>query len=569
MDALKETLLQLFIAYLPAFTFQIYLMKPARIARAYLYMGMFSIISVFLCMFFSFYYFEETSQPFDFRLIPYVIGILYGGYRLGAVIVLLYVLILFGFDLSQQVYPFWSDALMYLTPFLFLYIKRFRAADSSMRMLIVMNFALFGILLYTIFYASALWYHNIVMNSDIILFLGMFGSVFLIASCTVVYFVEVVREKAYLQQGYAALWRQYHQEARKLREVMDTTPLGVFAVDANARITNINQTMIRIIKQHSGQYVERDVIGQAFKELFHKIGMWKSDEVLVSRVLRGEPLQNEVRIVGDRTYHFHTNSMQDENTGEIVGAVGILHDITELVHLRAEMGNMERLSLVGQMAASITHEIRNPMAVVRGFMQLMKQKSAGHMDDYYNIVMEELDRANGIINDFLSLAQNRIVEKEKLHLHDLIHHILPLLWADANLRGQVIELDLQDNVPVLLLNPKEMKQLFLNLARNAMEAMDEKGVLTISTNYHEHLSIIELRVQDTGMGIPDPIKDKLFEPFYTTKTKGTGLGLALCLSIVERHDGTIRVESETGKGTVFIVSFRLQAEAATYRLQSD
>lgn len=179
--------------------------------------------------------------------------------------------------------------------------------------------------------------------------------------------------------------------------------------------------------------------------------------------------------------------------------------------------------------------------------------------------MEELDRANGIINDFLSLAQNRIVEKEQCHLHDIIRELTPLLWADANLRGQTIDLKLEDHVTMLHLNPKEIKQLLLNLSRNAMEAMGEKGVLTIST--HEEGDFVELEVKDTGPGISQKQLEKLFQPFYTTKTKGTGLGLALCQSIVERHHGTIAVDSVEGMGTQFKV--RLRRTVPTYRDHSE
>jgi signal transduction histidine kinase len=232
----------------------------------------------------------------------------------------------------------------------------------------------------------------------------------------------------------------------------------------------------------------------------------------------------------------------------------IIQDITELEMLRSELDNVDRLSLVGQMAASITHEVRNPMAVVRGFLQLMQEKSPESLDHYYRIVLEELDRANSIINDFLSLAQNRIAEKEESQLHDIIHELSPLLWADANLRGQSIEFMLAHDVPKLHLNSKEIKQVVLNLARNGMEAMNEKGVLTLETRLVD--DTVELCVRDTGPGIPRVKQEKLFEPFFTTKAKGTGLGLSMCLSIVERHNGTITIESEEGQGTTFKVAFQ-------------
>ncbi|GJM75595.1 hypothetical protein HMSSN036_78110 [Paenibacillus macerans] len=146
------------------------------------------------------------------------------------------------------------------------------------------------------------------------------------------------------------------------------------------------------------------------------------------------------------------------------------------------------------------------------------------------------------------------MENELCDLHDIIMELTPLLWADANLRGQTIEVKLDEQVPALLLNGKEIKQLILNLARNAMEAMEGKGQLTMETRLAD--SGVELLVTDTGPGIPPSQQAKLFEPFYTTKEKGTGIGLALCLSIIERHRGKISVRSGEGEGTTFTVFFR-------------
>jgi signal transduction histidine kinase len=121
------------------------------------------------------------------------------------------------------------------------------------------------------------------------------------------------------------------------------------------------------------------------------------------------------------------------------------------------------------------------------------------------------------------------------------------------MRGLTIELNLDDRLPPLMLNEKEIKQLILNLARNGMEAMEQNGVLQITASFND--GIAELRVMDNGCGIPNEKLERLFEPFYTTKSRGTGLGLPLCLSIVERHGGQIRVESAEGQGTAFIVTF--------------
>ncbi|WMT41600.1 ATP-binding protein [Paenibacillus sp. D2_2] len=284
-------------------------------------------------------------------------------------------------------------------------------------------------------------------------------------------------------------------------------------------------------------------------------------EIVASRkeqTLEGNVKTSQILQSADRVYYATTSPITKMHTNENIGSVIIIQDITELEALRMELNHVERLGLVGQMAASITHEIRNPMAVVRGFLQLMREKSPASLEHYYRIVMEELDRANGIINDFLSLAQNRVVKMELYRLHEIISELTPLLWADANLRGQSIEVRLDENAPLLMLNHKEIKQLVLNLGRNAMEAMGEKGNLILEMKRQS--DGVELYVTDTGPGIPPAQKERLFEPFFTTKSKGTGLGLSLCLSIMERHGGRINVESEEGLGTTFIVFFPFASE---------
>lgn len=338
----------------------------------------------------------------------------------------------------------------------------------------------------------------------------------------------------------------------ELQKFLDMVPLGMVAVDRGGGIIASNQAFMASLRPMFPHLTSRDI---AERPLFHVLEQLLEKEYIQSIVqtaLQGVETNAEIVRSGSRVYSVSMFPLRRTLRGEITEVIGILHDMTELEKMRTEFSNAERLSLVGQMAASITHEIRNPMAVVRGFLQLMKEKSPEELDHYYRIVMEELDRANGIINDFLSLAQNRVQEKEECHLHDIIHELSPLLWADANLRGQSIELKLGTSIPNLMLNPKEIKQLILNLCRNGMEAMEEKGVLTIETKFIE--DHVEMYIVDTGSGIPKEEQDRLFEPFFTTKSKGTGLGLALCMSIVQRHNGTIVVDSEEGTGTVFTIS---------------
>nr|WP_255570285.1 ATP-binding protein [Cohnella sp. CFH 77786] len=341
--------------------------------------------------------------------------------------------------------------------------------------------------------------------------------------------------------------RKYRGEVRRLQQFIDQAPLVVVILDASGRIVHVNEFALRLIHPVSG----KDVIDQHYRVLRQLMDIDSPSPI--ERVMQGD--ERAVEMVRFRAHTIYTIAcvIKGSPGQSSDGILLIGQDVTELQQLKDELGRMERLSLVGQMAASITHEIRNPMAVIRGFVQLLNERSSAEQQSYFRIVMEELDRANGIINDFLSLAQNRIVEKQPGSLHDVLNEMMPLIYADANMRGQVVELRLTDDIGPLEINSKEIKQLVLNLARNGMEAMPGGGVLRIETV--DLPETVQLRVTDSGVGIPQEKLERLFEPFYTTKTNGTGLGLALCLSIVERHNGIIRVESKVGEGTTFIVNF--------------
>ncbi|WP_229753696.1 two-component system sensor histidine kinase NtrB [Paenibacillus segetis] len=374
----------------------------------------------------------------------------------------------------------------------------------------------------------------------------------LLVSCLFIFIIEGTLEKEKLRDQVIQLSREYFSEAEKLQQMMDAAPLSIILLDGQRCIMAINDTFLQLYRNEH-QWATRD---ELLKQKIDTALVGFETDVIIPQLedaLKGESKSSIVLHNGNKMYITSTSPIKKGYTNEVIGGVIILQDITEVETLRKELNHVERLGLVGQMAAGITHEIRNPMSVVRGFLQLMKEKSPPSLDHYYRIVMEELDRANSIINDFLALAQNRVVNMERCSLHDIIQELTPLLWADANLRGQSIIVSLDEMVPSLYLNTKEIKQLILNLARNGMEAMQEKGQLILETRHTG--TGVELTVKDNGNGIPAVLKENLFEPFYTTKANGTGLGLALCLSIMERHGGSITVESEEGMGTEFIVFF--------------
>jgi len=206
------------------------------------------------------------------------------------------------------------------------------------------------------------------------------------------------------------------------------------------------------------------------------------------------------------------------------------------------------------MAAGIAHEVRNPMTTVRGFLQMFRsnQELTGYTSRF-DLMIDELDRANAIISQFLSLAKNKPVTHKMQNLNSVIETLYPLIQADAFESDTYISLNLHD-IPDVLIDEKEMRQLILNLTSNGLQAMDRGKTLTIKT--YPGKNEVVLAVQDQGAGIDPEIVNKLGTPFLTTKDEGTGLGLAVCYSVAARHNAIIEVKTGT-EGTTFFIRFNV------------
>lgn len=259
------------------------------------------------------------------------------------------------------------------------------------------------------------------------------------------------------------------------------------------------------------------------------------------------PLQNgerycEIRVIPERII-----------AGQVETILVIDRDITDRIGIEEEIARIERLNLIGEMAASIGHEVRNPMTTVRGYLQMMGRKN--EFDKYKSqllLMIDELDRANSIITEFLSLAKNKQIALRMTNLNEVLQTIFPLLQATVFHLGSQVQLCLAD-IPALMLDAKEIRQYILNLVQNAVEAMPMGGLVTIKTLVQE--GQVVLAVCDNGTGIPNHIMERLGTPFNTSKDSGTGLGLAVCYSIAERHNAKICVETGS-TGTSFFMRFK-------------
>lgn len=233
----------------------------------------------------------------------------------------------------------------------------------------------------------------------------------------------------------------------------------------------------------------------------------------------------------------------------------VITDITERLNLEIEMARLDRLDLIGEMAAGIAHEIRNPMTTVRGFLQMMKARPqhTGNQE-YFELMMSELDRANSIITEFLTLSKNQAVELKMDDINVLFKTLFPLIQADAFNHMNDVQMELEE-IPNLMIDQREIRQMILNLARNGIDAMQPGGILSLRTFCVDKEVVLE--VQDQGSGIEPDVLEKLGNPFFTTKENGTGLGLAVCFRIAEKHKARISIKTSS-QGTAFDVHFPIK-----------
>ncbi|MDR4987012.1 ATPase [Bacillus cereus] len=331
----------------------------------------------------------------------------------------------------------------------------------------------------------------------------------------------------------------------KVTSVIESITDGLFTLNNKWEFTYVNKH-----QYFPQRKTAKDVLGKNVWEIFRS----SVDTVMYKEFHRA---------MSERTtVHFEFLSTADEYWHEVIaypyddGICCIFKNITEKKQYEQELKRLSNIELIGQMAAGISHEIRNPMTTVRGFLQLLKEEhNYEQHNKYFNLMIEELDRANSIITEFLSMGNTRKSDLQMLGLNSIIHDIMPLIKIDAYNQNKYIQVDTND-IPELLLNRNEIRQLLINLYRNGLEAMSTGKVLTIST-YKEMQNCVVLAVRDQGKGIRPEVLEKLGTPFYTTKDNGTGLGLGVCYAIAARHNAKIEIQTGS-EGTTFLVKFNYE-----------
>ncbi|MBP3041754.1 PAS domain S-box protein, partial [Bacillaceae bacterium Marseille-Q3522] len=340
----------------------------------------------------------------------------------------------------------------------------------------------------------------------------------------------------------------------KLNSVLESIPDGIFVLNVNGEVQKINKGFEQIFG-----WKENELKGSRLP--LTPPELLKETDLLLSTVISGKTVKNYETVKAHKNGKRINVSMSlspiKGKNGDRVAIVGISRDITEKKKMQEVVHRAEKINLIGQMTASLTHEIRNPMSVIRGFIQLIKEQNLDPDTErqYFELIIAELDRANEMINDFLSLSKSRIVDKRPTDLNEVIRSLYPMISSEGNMAAVTVSFYLQTPLPLILIDSREIKQLILNLVRNSCEAMKSGDKLEIITEHLSMEKVVQLHIRDTGSGIPKEYLEKIFDPYFTSKEGGTGLGLAVCKSICEGHNASLQIESEEGKGTSVIIHF--------------
>lgn len=342
--------------------------------------------------------------------------------------------------------------------------------------------------------------------------------------------------------------RYYEKKARASEEsykkLIDSLPAPVYVTE-NHKFLYVNKAAISMI----GATKLEDILGKSIFDFIvpdYKSRTLERYKQITKEKKPVNTIEYKARRMDGSTFLFEVSSLFIVFGGK-EAVISIGKDITEkMEETERLLQKSEKLALLGQMAAGIAHEIRNPLTSIKGFIQLLKTSTL--KEEYYEIVLSELDRINEIVGEFLVLAKPSAAVYMTQDIKILLKDVITLINNQSLLNNIQIKVEFDNDLPLISCEENQLKQVFLNLLKNAMEAMPKGGNIHVAVKEKE-AGKISIQIIDQGVGIPQERISTLGEPFYTTKEKGTGLGLMTCYKIIEGHNGELNIYSKINEGT--------------------
>ena len=349
-------------------------------------------------------------------------------------------------------------------------------------------------------------------------------------------------------QNYRAVNRAFQSMRSYTQHVVDSMANGLISLDTEGKIVTANRQAFHIL----GLPLETVVEGEVLPTVMN-----------VRDFELSQALEQEERVIEQEFYcstaarenipvSLSASTLTDDE-GQYLGTVLLFRDLSDVKALQEQVKRSERLASLGKLAAGVAHEIRNPLGSLKGFLQYFQRKLELQEQDrsYLTVMVNEVDRLNTVISHLLDFARPKEPVLQPEDAADLAQHVITLIEADLRAKDIQLSLDIGKELPPVKMDRDQMTQVLLNIALNAIQALEHGGSLMIALLQEPDTKHLCISVQDSGTGIGSEELSKIFDPFFSTKKQGSGLGLAIAHSIVENHQGEIFVESEPGKGSRF------------------
>jgi len=332
--------------------------------------------------------------------------------------------------------------------------------------------------------------------------------------------------------------------------ILQCVTSGVIAFDRQCKITMINRAAEEILSLHRGQ-----ALGKSCTELFDDGDLSRAVHATLQGSVPSARMEARLDRADSRIWLGYNTAVLSDRQGAAIGVILSFSDLTEVKRLQEQVELRERLTALGEMSAGIAHELRNPMAVISGYLNLFAKKAEPAGQEVIKKISDEISGMNRIIGDLLTFARPASLNRVSVNIKDLLSGCLETV-IEARDPGRRIAVTKNLEDMKAMLDEVLMRQALTNVIQNAVEAMPENGSLALESGMKQNELVIAIR--DTGIGIPADTIKKIFLPFFTTKDKGVGMGLALAHKIVASHGGRIEVESREGQGTTFKVIIPLR-----------
>ena len=362
--------------------------------------------------------------------------------------------------------------------------------------------------------------------------------------------------KAYFFSRLRLTFSQKHETEKNLiytqgllESFFSHTPDSITIMDKNGKILAVNEGFEQVYG-----WKKDEVVGLLFRHIMQDVQ--EDIDKVVNHVSNGKSLiaYDTIRQRKDGTkinINMTISPIKNEH-GDFVSIAAISRDITKLKKTEDLLRKSDKLAVVGELAAGIAHEIRNPLTTLKGFTKLLEAENELKKKEYLSIIQSELDRIEFITNEFMAVAKPQVILFKESNVITLIKQVITFYRPQMLLKNIQVMEHYESNEAIVYCDENQIKQVFINLIKNAIEAMPNGGAIKILVSQQN--DSFEIKIEDSGEGIPKEILPRIGEPFYTLKEKGTGLGLMVTFRIISSHQGTISFESEEKIGTTITIN---------------